>query len=100
MLAQLLEEASARLEEEKEQPGRKRGKQALKQALDPLRNMKQKDWNKVLRQCPHCDRPPRAVAKSFGVTVQRGREKPQSWCYECRAAEQYYKKARKYNLSK
>jgi transcription elongation factor Elf1 len=100
LLTRLLEEAKAKVQEEKNPPEpRKRGKQNLRQPLDPLKNMKTPDWNKVVHTCPHCGNAG-TVAKLFGVSVKRGRERAQSWCFDCRNSTRYDLQPRKYNLKK
>ncbi len=47
------------------------------------------DWNTHLKTCPQCKRKG-TVASDFGIVVKNGRERPQSWCRECRSETSYY----------
>lgn len=60
----------------------------------------ERDWAREKKHCKRCDRT-KPVDPDFGVTRDRnGEVRPQGWCRDCRAKENYHKNPRKYRTRK
>jgi hypothetical protein len=51
------------------------------------------DWARVQRTCPKCEHEG-PVDPDFGIVIVRGKERPQSWCRDCRNKTNYHNQPR------